>query len=81
MRLAAPNRGDIQMQIMVYYIVFVVIGDLGSYAVGKTVEQWSPATSLPVFLACFFVVFWLAWILAVRVTAPATAHKGVPKKA
>lgn len=73
--MAPDNRGDITVQIMIYYIVFVVIGDLGSYAIGKTVEQWSPTTSLPVFLACFFIVFWVAWMLAVRVTAPKTEPK------
>ncbi len=61
------------MQIMAFYVVFVVIGDLGSYAIGRTVEYWSPTSSLPVFLACFFIVFWLAWRLAVRVTEPKTA--------
>ncbi len=61
------------MQIMAFYIVFVLIGDLGAYFVGRTVEQWSPTSSLPVFLGCFFLVFWLAWRLAVRVTAPKAA--------
>lgn len=61
------------MQILSFYVVFVLIGDLGSYAIGRTVEQWSPASSLPVFLACFFIVFWLAWRLSVRVTKPKVA--------
>ncbi len=61
------------MQILSFYIVFVLLGDVGSYAIGRTVEQWSPAASLPVFLACFFLVFWLAWLLAMRVTRPKVA--------
>jgi hypothetical protein len=61
------------MQIMAFYIVFVLIGDLGAYFVGRTVESWSPTSSLPVFLSCFFLVFWLAWRLAVRVTEPKAA--------
>lgn len=61
------------MQIMAYYIVFVVIGDLGSFVIGRTVEQWSPTSSLPVFLACFFLVFWVAWRIAVRITEPKAA--------
>ena len=61
------------MQLMAFYIVFVLIGDLGAYAIGRTVEHWSPTSSLPVFLACFFLVFWLAWRLAVRLTEPKTA--------
>ena len=42
------------MQIMAFYIVFVLIGDLGAYFVGRAVENWSPTSSLPVFLGCFF---------------------------
>ncbi|MDP2299051.1 MAG: hypothetical protein Q8M24_26735 [Pseudolabrys sp.] len=61
------------MKLMVLYIVFVVVGNFGSFLIGKTVEQWSPASSLPVFLTCFFLVFWLAWRLAVRLSEPKIA--------
>ncbi len=61
------------MRLIAFYVIFVLIGDLGAYAVGRTVEHWSAAASLPVFLACFFVVFWIAWRLAVRMTEPKTA--------
>jgi hypothetical protein len=62
------------MKLIVVYIVFVLIGDLGSYFVGRTMEQFlSQSLSLSVFLACFFVVFWLAWVLAVKVTEPRAA--------
>lgn len=57
------------MKLIAAYVVFVLIGEAIAYGIGRTVEHWSPATSLPVFLACFFVVFWAAWRLAVRVTA------------
>jgi integral membrane sensor domain MASE1 len=55
------------MKLLGVYIVFVAIGQAMSYGIGRTVEFWSPATSLPVFLACFFFVLWAAWRLAVRV--------------
>jgi hypothetical protein len=58
---------------MAIYIVLVLIGDFGAYVIGRTVEQWSPTSSLPVFLACFFLVFGLAWRLAVRLTEPKSA--------
>jgi hypothetical protein len=58
------------MQIIAVYVVLVVIGEFGAYLLGRTVEHWSPAASLPTFLACFFVVFWVAWLLAVRLTKP-----------
>jgi hypothetical protein len=55
------------MKLLVFYIVFVGIGEAIAYAAGRTVELWSPATSLPVFLAAFFFVLWGAWRLAVNV--------------
>lgn len=61
------------MGIMTFYIVFVVIGDAGAYLIGRAVELWSPTASLPAFLTCFFVVFWVAWRLAMRATRPKTA--------
>lgn len=61
------------MSIMAVYVAFVVIGELIAYGIGRVVEHWSMAAGLPVFLAGFFVVFWLAWILAVRVTEPKRA--------
>jgi integral membrane sensor domain MASE1 len=56
------------MKLIATYIVFVLIGMGIAYVIGRSVEHWSPSASLPVFLACFFVVFWAAWRLAVRVT-------------
>jgi len=61
------------MQILAIYIGFVVIGEFGAYLIGRTVEHWSQTASLPVFLGCFFLVFWVAWILAVRLTKPKSA--------
>jgi len=55
------------MQLLAVYVVFVAIGEVFAYVIGRTVEHWSETASLPVFLACFFVVFWAAWKLAVRV--------------
>lgn len=60
------------MQLLAVYVVFVVIGEFGAYLVGRTVEHWSVTASLPAFLASFFLVFWVAWYLAVRLTAPKT---------
>lgn len=66
-----PHGGGIgasqPMKLLVFYIVFVAIGEAIAYAAGKTVELWSPATSLPVFLSLFFFMLWAAWRLAVKV--------------
>jgi hypothetical protein len=55
------------MKLIAVYVVFVLIGDAIAYFVGRSVEHWSMTASLPVFLGCFFLVFWGAWRLAVRV--------------
>lgn len=55
------------MKLIAVYVVFVLVGEAGAYLVGRTVEHWSETASLPVFLTCFFVVFWAAWRLAVRI--------------
>ena len=56
------------MKLIAFYVVFVVVGESVSYLIGRGVEQWSQAMSLPVFLACFFATFWAAWRLAIRVS-------------
>jgi hypothetical protein len=62
------------MQLIAVYIVFVLIGDAIVYAIGRIMEQFaSQSLTLTVFLACFFFVFWAAWILAVKVTEPRSA--------
>ena len=58
------------MQIIAVYVVLVIIGDFGAYLLGRTVEHLAPAASLPTLLGCFFLVFWVAWLLAVRLTKP-----------
>jgi len=59
------------MKLIAVYVVFVVIGDVVAYVVGRSAEHWlTQSLSLTIFLGCFFVVFWLAWVLAVRVTEP-----------
>ena len=60
------SGGFAAMKLLVFYVVFVAIGEAIAYAAGRTVEVWSPATSLPVFLSAFFFVLWAAWRLAVK---------------
>ena len=62
------------MQLIAVYVVFVLIGETIAYFIGRTVEHsGSQSLSLTVFLSCFFVVFWLAWVLAVWTTKPKAA--------
>ena len=59
------------MQLIIYYVVFMIIGDLASYFIGLVTEwEFGQQASLIVFLALYFLFLWIAWLLAVRVTAP-----------
>ena len=58
------------MTLIVYYVAFVGIGEVGAYFIGRMVEATAgSAMSLTVFLALFFLVFWVSWRLAVKTTA------------
>lgn len=65
------------MALLAVYIALVIIGDVIAYWIGLAVERALPVASLPVFLALYFVLLWVAWVIAVRVTAPRAA----PQKA
>jgi len=57
------------VKLLLFYVLFVAIGDVIAYGAGLLVERSFQAASLPVFLTLFATVFWLAWRLAIRATA------------
>ena len=58
------------MSLIIYYVGFVLVGDLADYLIGLIVErEFGSHASLIVFLA-LALVLWIAWLLAVRMTAP-----------
>ena len=67
------------MMLIVVYLALMIAGDLVAYAIGFIVERpqliglpFEPqkTASLTIFLAAYFVNLWLAWQLAVKLTAP-----------
>ena len=59
------------MLLIVYYLIFMIAGDLAAYFTGLTVEyEWGPHVSLIVFLALYFLSLWVSWLLAVWFTKP-----------
>jgi hypothetical protein len=58
------------MSLLIVYLALIVAGDFVAYFAGLVVERTFPAASLPFFLAMYFMVLWLAWLIAVRITAP-----------
>jgi hypothetical protein len=58
------------MSLLVTYLGLAVVGIGGIYMAGLAIEHIWPVASLPAFLGMFFVMLWLAWLVAVRITAP-----------
>ena len=62
------------MTLILYYVAFMIGGDLAAYLLGLRVEyEWGKHVSLIVFLALYFFSLWVAWMLAVWVTTPRAA--------
>jgi hypothetical protein len=59
------------MQLLVYYIGFMILGDLVAYFIGLITERtFGSQASLIVFLALYFLFLWISWVLAVWLTEP-----------
>jgi hypothetical protein len=58
------------MILIVYYIVLVLVGDALIIMLSLWIERTWPSASLPIFLALYFGILWLAWIIAVRLSEP-----------
>ena len=62
------------MWLLLAYIGLALIGNIIIYFVGLAVERMWPIASLPVYLLLFFLVLWVAWLGAVKVTEPKAAQ-------
>ena len=67
------------MLLIVYYVIFMIAGDLAAYLIGLIVErEFGSQASLIVFLALYFLSLWISWLLAVWMTrrkpTPAVRH-------
>jgi hypothetical protein len=69
-RHAVKARGQ-AMSLLIVFIISLVIGQSLSIGLGLVVERYStPYTGMVTFIGSYFVMFWLAWRFAVRITAP-----------
>jgi hypothetical protein len=65
------------MLLIVYYLIFMIVGDFAAYFIGLLVEyEWGSYVSLIVFLALYFLSLWVAWLLSVWMTKPRVATQG-----
>jgi hypothetical protein len=67
------------MSLLLIYVASIMVGDLIAISIAEVVEYYSEKASLWVFLALFFVVFWVAWRFAVRTTEPRASVAGAPR--
>jgi len=87
LRSAAITGGDYRcresvMQLIIYYVVFMIVGDLGAYVTGLVTERiFGSQVSLIVFLTLYFLFLWISWVLAVWVTEPKHAATVTTKSA
>ena len=64
------------MLLMMYYIFFMITGDIAAYFIGLFVEHyWGPVASLWVFLILYFLFLWFSWLLAVWATKPPSVEQ------
>jgi hypothetical protein len=62
------------MSLILAYIAFALTGNAIIYFIGLGIERMWPVASLPAYLLMFFIVLWLAWLGAVKVTEPKVAQ-------
>ena len=58
------------MSLLIVYLALMITGDFVAYLVGLAVERSYPQASLAVFLGMYFVMLWVSWIVAVKLTEP-----------
>jgi hypothetical protein len=58
------------MSLLAVYLALMVTGTFIAYLIGLVVERTVPSASLPAFLAMYFAVLWIGWLVAVRITKP-----------
>jgi hypothetical protein len=62
------------MGLVIAYIIILLIGQSITIGIGLVIDRaYSPAASLPVSIVLYFLMFWVAWKLAVRITEPRSA--------
>ena len=62
------------MKLLVVFLITLTVGQMIAVGIGLLVErQTSPYTGLISFIGMYFATFWLAWRLAIRLTAPGSS--------
>jgi hypothetical protein len=62
------------MWLLITYLVLAIVGNGIIYVIGLGIERVWPVASLPVYLLMFFLVLWISWLAAVKLTEPKVAQ-------
>jgi ABC-type transport system involved in Fe-S cluster assembly fused permease/ATPase subunit len=69
-------KGSDTMGLIVAYFITLIVTQSISIGVGLAVDRYySSYGGLMVFIAMYFLMFWVSWQIALRVTAPKDASK------
>ena len=65
------------MRLLLTFLICLLVGQSLSIGLGLLVERYStPYTGMVTFIGSYFLMFWLAWRFAVRITAPRSPERG-----
>jgi hypothetical protein len=70
-RARCAARKGLLMNLLVMFVAVLLVCQAISVGLGLLAERMiSPYTGLVTFIACYFLMFWVAWRIAIRLTAP-----------
>jgi len=68
------------MGLLVAYLICLVAGQAVTIMIGLSIDRfYSPTASLPISIFMYFLMFWVAWKIAVRITEPKAKSTTAPQ--
>lgn len=68
------------MSLLLTYLICLIVGQALTITIGLSIDRfYSPTVSLPVSIFLYFLMFWIAWKLAVRLTEPKPESPTAPQ--
>jgi hypothetical protein len=77
LRILIPiTMWDVNMGLLVAYVACLIVGQAITIGIGLSIDWfYSPTVSLPISLVLYFLMFAVAWKVAVRITEPKVGPK------
>lgn len=68
--MSSSPASQSSLWLMLAYVVIALALQAVAIVLGMVLDQVAGSWSTPLFLGLYFLAFWLAWPIAVRVTTP-----------